>query len=75
MMKDNLLQSITREQAEHLFEHFDVLNTKVEQSDKELKVIFNLSNKNSVTVIYNNQNHKESFFTAIKDLNFPPKLF
>jgi hypothetical protein len=63
-MKIDSLQPITREQAEHFFEHFEVLNTQVEQSEKELRVIFNLSDKRSVMVIYNNRDHKESFFTA-----------
>jgi hypothetical protein len=64
-MKIDSLQPITREQAEHFIEHSDVVDTQVEQSGKELKVIFNLSDKRSVMVIYDNRDHKESFFTAL----------
>ena len=56
------MQKISREQAEQLFIESNVLNTKVEQDDKELRVSMTLSGNKSCLIKFNVKNQQKTYF-------------
>jgi hypothetical protein len=56
------MKKITREQAEQLFLVSSVLNTKVEQDEKELRVSMNLSGNKSCLVKFDFKNQQKTYF-------------
>ncbi len=61
-MMHNVLEPISREEAERLFQNSNPQNSHVEQKGAELKVSVSLPNASSLLIVYNTGNHKESFF-------------
>ena len=56
------MKKITREEAEQLFIVSNVLNTKVEQDENELRVSMNLSDNKSCLIKFDVKNQQKTYF-------------
>ena len=56
------MQKIKREKIEKLLTDFDVVNTKVEQDKKELRILTTLSNRDCFLVKYDLKTRRKSYF-------------
>jgi hypothetical protein len=56
------MRKISRRKAEELFQLTRVVEKKIEQDKQELRLLFSLSNRHSLHVVYNLKNHRQSFF-------------
>ena len=56
------MQKINREKIEKMLVDFDVVNTKVEQDKKELRILTTLSNRDSFLVKYDLKTRMKSYF-------------
>jgi len=56
------MRKISRQKAEELFQLTKVVEKKIEQDRQELRLLFSLSNRHSLHVVYNLKNHRETFF-------------
>ena len=56
------MKKISREQAEKLFIEANVLNTKVEQDEKELRVSMTLSGNKSCLIKFDLKNQQKTYF-------------
>jgi hypothetical protein len=56
------MRKISRQKAEEFFQLAKVVEKKIEQNRQELRLLFSLSNRHSLHVVYNLKNHRETFF-------------
>ena len=56
------MQKINRAEIEKLLLNFEVLNTKIEQDKKELRILTTLSNQDRFLVKYDLTTRKKSYF-------------
>jgi len=70
------MKNISREQAENLFLEAEVINTRVQQDNNELRVIMTLSSKQACHVIYNFKSKEKTYElqTVIDKPSFLPIL-
>ena len=54
--------AITRQQAEKLFDQAREKSHKIEQKSGQIKICIALDNDQSLFVVYDHENHQESFF-------------
>ncbi len=56
------MQKINRAEIETMLLNFNVVNTKVEQDKKELRILTTLSNRDSFLVKYDLKTRSKSYF-------------
>jgi hypothetical protein len=61
------MYKINRNQAEELFNNSDVIETKINQSDNNLCLIFDLSSGDHLQMIYKYPNGEKTYFLLDKD--------
>jgi len=62
------MKKIDRKQAEELFQNVNVINSSVTQDEKELNILFTLSNNEKCLYRYSLLDHNKSYF-LYPDLN------
>jgi len=59
---DNPFIQITRQEAENIFQNFNVLQTRIKKESGDLKIIIYLSNKKQLQISYNPASMLKSYF-------------